>query len=56
VETQAVVLLSSLAVGVNVYLMAREFDTLQGPVATSMVLSTALSALTVPLALALVAP
>jgi len=54
VETQAVVLLSSLAVGVNVYLMAREFDTLQGPVATSMVLSTALSALTVPLALALV--
>jgi len=55
VETQAVVLLAALAVGVNVYLMAREFDALQGPVATSMVLSTALSALTVPLALALVA-
>jgi malonate transporter len=56
VETQAVVLLAALSVGVNVYLMAREFDALQGPVATSMVMSTALSALTVPLALALVAP
>lgn len=55
VETQAVVLLAALAVGVNVYLMAREFDALQGPVATSMVLSTALSALTVPLLLALLA-
>jgi hypothetical protein len=54
IETQAVVLLAALAVGVNVYLMAREFDALQGPVATSMVLSTAASAVTVPLALALV--
>jgi hypothetical protein len=54
-ETQAVVLLAALAVGVNVYLMAREFDALQGPVAASMVLSTALSALTVPLLLALLA-
>jgi predicted permease len=56
VETQAVVLLAALSVGVNVYLMAREFDALQGPVATSMVMSTALSALTVPLVLALLAP
>lgn len=55
VETQAVVLLAALAVGVNVYLMAREFDVLQGPVATSMVMSTALSALTVPLTLTLLA-
>jgi len=55
VETQAVVLLAALSVGVNVYLMAREFDALQGPVATSMVMSTAFSALTVPLTLALVA-
>ncbi len=54
-ETQAIVLLAALAVGVNVYLMAREFDAMQAPVATSMVLSTALSALTVPLALALMA-
>ena len=55
VETQAVVLLAALAVGINVYLMAREFGALQGPVATSMVMTTALSALTVPLVLALVA-
>jgi len=55
VETQAVVLLAALAVGVNVYLMAREFDVLQGPVAASMVMSTALSALTVPLTLSLLA-
>lgn len=53
VETQAVVLLAALAVGVNVYLMAREFDTMQAPVAASMVLSTALSAISVPLVLAL---
>ena len=54
VETQAVVLLAALAVGVNVYLMAREFDALQGAVAGSMVMSTALSALTVPLTLSLI--
>lgn len=53
-ETQVVVLLASLAVGVNVYLMAREFDVLHGPVAASLVLSTALAALTTPLALTLV--
>jgi len=35
--------------------MAREFGVMHAPVATSMVLSTALSALTVPLALALLA-
>jgi predicted permease len=55
VETQAVVLLAALAVGVNVYLMAREFDTMQAPVATSLVLSTALSAISVPVFLALLA-
>ncbi len=53
-ETQAVVLMAALAVGVNVYLMAREFNAMQGPVAASMVLSTVLSALTTPLALALI--
>jgi len=53
IETQVVVLLSSLAVGVNVYLMAREFDSMQAPVATAMVLSTAASSLTVPLVLTL---
>jgi len=55
-ETQAAVLLASLSVGVNVYLMAREFQVMESAVATSMVLSTALAAVTTPLALALVAP
>jgi predicted permease len=49
VETQAVALLASLAVGVNVYLMAQQFGTMEAPVATSMVFATALAALTVPL-------
>jgi predicted permease len=53
-ETQVVVLLASLAVGINVYLMAREFDAMQGPVAASLVLSTALAALTTPLVLTLI--
>ncbi|TBO32900.1 AEC family transporter [Aquabacterium lacunae] len=54
VETQAVVLLGSIAVGANVYLMSRHFQALEGPVAASLVLSTAGSALTTPLVLALV--
>lgn len=54
VETQAVVLLASLSVGANVYLMSRQFDALQGPVASSLLLSTALAALTTPLMLAVV--
>ena len=53
-ETQVVVLLASLAVGVNVYLMSNEFKALQGPVAASLVLSTLLGAITTPLALTLV--
>ncbi len=53
-ETQVAVLLSSLAVGVNVYLMSRHFKTLESPVAASIVLTTALSALTTPLALSLI--
>jgi predicted permease len=48
-----VVLLGSLAVGVNVYLMSRQFQTQEAPVASSMVLSTALAALTTPLFLTL---
>ena len=52
-ETRVVVLLASPAVGVNVYLMSRQFNTLEAPVASSLVLSTALAALTTPLALAL---
>jgi predicted permease len=52
-ETQAIVLLSALPVGVNVYLMSRQFDTLGAPVAASLVLSTALAAATTPLILTL---
>jgi len=52
-ETRVVVLLSSIAVGANVYLMSRQFKVLEGPIASSLVLSTALAALTTPLALTL---
>lgn len=55
-ETQAIVLLAALPVGANVYLMSRQFDTLGGPVASSLVLSTALAAVTTPLTLALMGP
>jgi malonate transporter len=54
-ETMAVVLLSALPTGANVYLMARQFATLEGPIASALVLSTTLAALTTPLALALLA-
>jgi len=54
-ETQAVVMLASLPVGANVYLMAREFGTLGGPIAASLVISTALAAITTPVVLALTA-
>jgi malonate transporter and related proteins len=55
-ETQSVVLLATLPVGANVYLMSRQFDRLSGPVASSLVVSTALAAVTTPLALALMGP
>ena len=54
-ETMAVVLLAALPTGANVYLMARQFATLEGPIASALVLSTTLAALTTPLALALLA-
>ncbi|QTF10432.1 AEC family transporter [Brenneria izadpanahii] len=53
IETRAVVLLGSMSVGVNVYLMSRQFNVLGGPVATSLLVSTALAALTTPLILTL---
>ena len=55
-ETQAIVMLASLPVGANVYLMSRQFNTLGGPIAASLVTSTALAAATTPLILALIAP
>lgn len=52
-ERQVVVLLASLSVGANVYLMSIEFQTLERPVATSLVFSTLCAAVTTPLLLAL---
>jgi malonate transporter and related proteins len=54
-ETEVVVLLGSVAVGANVYLMARQFKVMEGAVAASLVLSTVLSAISTPIALTLVA-
>lgn len=54
-ETQVVVLLASMSVGANVYLMSRQFKALEGPTASSLVLSTALAAVTTPLVLSLMA-
>lgn len=48
-ESKVVVLLASMAVGVNVYLMSQQFNALTGPAATSMLLTTLFSALTTPL-------
>jgi predicted permease len=54
-ETKVVVLLASLPVGVNVYLMARQYQRLEGSVAASLVLTTVLSAITTPVFLVLLA-
>lgn len=54
-ETQVVVLMASLSVGVNVHLMAQHFDSSQAAVASSLVLSTLVGAVTTPVLLALVA-
>ena len=53
-ETAAVVMLAALPVGANVYLMSRQFGVLAGPVASSIVLTTALAALTTPMTLTLI--
>jgi len=52
-ETSVVVLLASLSIGVNVYMMAIQFGTLQSTIASSLVLSTGLAAITTPVLLAL---
>jgi predicted permease len=52
-DTAVVVLLAALPVGANVYLMARQFGVLNGPIASATVLTTALGALTTPIVLAL---
>lgn len=53
-ETAAVVLLSSISIGVNVYLMARQFGTQEGPVASAILISTGLAALSTPWLMSLV--
>ena len=52
-ETQIIVLLAALPVGVNVYLMAKQFRAMEAPVASSLIASSILAAFTVPMFLAL---
>jgi malonate transporter len=52
-DVAVVVLMAALPIGANVYLMARQFDALSGPIASGIVLTTILGAFTTPLALAL---
>lgn len=49
VETQAVVMMAALATGVNVYLMSRQFEALEGETSAALLISTAASAVTVPM-------
>lgn len=53
-EKSVVVLLASTAIGVNVFVMSRQFAVLQAPVASSLVLSTVMAAVTTPMILAFV--
>ena len=53
-ETAAVVLLAALPVGANVYLMSRQFGVLSAAVASAIVLTTALAAVTTPVTLTLI--
>ena len=50
-ELRVVVLVASMSVGVNVYLMALRFQAIQGTIASSIVLSNVLAAFTTPLLL-----
>jgi len=54
-ETQAIVMLASISVAVNVYIMAQQFKSMEASVASSMLLSTLLAAITTPIAIALTA-
>jgi len=51
-ELRTVVVLASLPIGANVYLMARQFRAMEGPVAASLVWSTLVAAFTTSLLLA----
>ncbi|MDR3410397.1 MAG: AEC family transporter [Formivibrio sp.] len=54
-ETKVVVLMASIATGANVYLMARQFQSMEGTMASSLILSTVLAAATTPLLLTFMA-
>ncbi|HKU86866.1 MAG TPA: AEC family transporter [Casimicrobiaceae bacterium] len=53
-ETAAIVLVAALPVGASVYLMAHEFDALSGPIASAIVLTTVVAAITTPVVLTLI--
>ncbi|MEO8537169.1 MAG: AEC family transporter [Betaproteobacteria bacterium] len=53
-ETSAVVMLSALPVGANVYLMSRQFGVLSGAIASAIVITTAVGAVSMPVTLALI--
>lgn len=55
IETKAIVLLASMSIGANVYLMSIQFQTMQSAIASGIVLSTALAAITTPLLLTVMA-
>ena len=51
-ETEVTTLMAALPVGINVYMMAADFKAEEGATSSSILLSTMLSAVTVPLLLA----
>lgn len=52
-ETYVVVLLGSMSIAINCYIMSRQFNLLQAPIASSLLISTILSSITTPLILAI---
>jgi malonate transporter and related proteins len=54
-QTQVIVLLAACPTGANVYLMARQFKSMEAAIASSMVLSTLLASVSIPVTLALLA-
>ncbi|HLO63389.1 MAG TPA: AEC family transporter [Azonexus sp.] len=54
-ETQVIVLLGSIGLGANVFLMAKQFKALEGGIAGALIISTICSAVTTPLLLAITA-
>lgn len=52
-ETAAIVLVAALPIGANVYLMSRQFGVMTGAVASAIVFTTVVAAVTTPIVLAL---